>query len=95
MHLRSEKPRRRTHVPVFAYRTVFLLLKLFPNRYREDCLYDLRWGFRRQWNYRKRLGRANQRQACDAWFFQQCISTVLFNCSIWFGRLLLVFKQSR
>jgi hypothetical protein len=61
-------------IPRYLYRFLSVWLAVLRDPYREDILWDIRWGFRREYNERRNLSRLYQHQATDYWFQREVIS---------------------
>lgn len=70
------RPGRRVYklIPRSSYIFLRIWLAVLKEPYREEILWDIRWGFRREYCKRRNLSRLYQRHSADYWFQREVVS---------------------
>jgi len=61
-------------IPRGLYRFLRIWLILLREPYQKEILWDIRWGFRREYYKRRNLDKSSQRHSIDYWFQRETIS---------------------
>jgi hypothetical protein len=61
-------------IPRSSYRFLSVWLAILREPYREEILWDIRWGIRHEYKKRRNLNRLYQRHSTDYWFQREVIS---------------------
>ena len=84
---------RSQRIPFTAYYTLAVLLRILGVPYTEDILWDIRWGYRREWNRRKKLSQYDRLTTTNSWFYRQLIAAFVYGIGMRLIRILIwIFK---
>lgn len=89
MNKLSTKLVRSRRIPATAYRTLAILLRVVNVPHAEDILWDIRWGYRREWNKRRRLDRFDRSVSTNNWFYRQLIAALIYGIGMRLIRILM------
>lgn len=61
-------------IPRFSYSLLSIWMAVLRAPYRKEILWDIRWGFRREYNRRRNLNLLYRHHSIDFWFQNEIIS---------------------